>query len=97
MTIQCFLVKKASDKWRMCLDYIDLNLACPKDSYPFPNIDMLVDNSVDYRLLSFMDMSCWYNQILSQSRKRQNFYDETRQLLIQRHALRLEEHKYNLS
>jgi len=33
------LVKKANDKWRMCVDYTDLNKACPRDTYPLPNID----------------------------------------------------------
>ena len=36
------LVKKANEKWRMCVDFTDLNKACPKDSYPLPNIDALV-------------------------------------------------------
>nr|KYP53835.1 hypothetical protein KK1_024409 [Cajanus cajan] len=35
------LVKKNSGKWRMCVDYTDLNKACPKDSYPLPSIDRL--------------------------------------------------------
>jgi len=33
------LVKKPNGKWRMCIDYTDLNKACPKDSYPLPSID----------------------------------------------------------
>ncbi|MCI35412.1 hypothetical protein A2U01_0056633, partial [Trifolium medium] len=57
------LVKKDSGKWRMCVDYTDLNKACPKDSYPIPNIDKLVDNSAGYKLLSFMDAYSGYNQI----------------------------------
>ena len=56
-------VKKSNGKWRMCVDYIDLNRACPKDAYPFPNIDKLVDNSSGYKLLSFMDAYSGYNQI----------------------------------
>ncbi|GAU52019.1 hypothetical protein TSUD_418360, partial [Trifolium subterraneum] len=39
------LVKKSNGKWRMCVDYTDLNRACPKDAYPLPCIDRLVDNS----------------------------------------------------
>jgi len=57
------LVKKSNGKWRMCVDYTDLNRACPKDAYPLPNIDKLVDNSSGYKLLSFMDAYSGYNQI----------------------------------
>lgn len=48
------MVKKSNDKWRMCVDYIDLNKACPKDSYPLSSIDELVDGASCYKL-SFMD------------------------------------------
>ena len=57
------LVKKANEKWRMCVDFTDLNKACPKDSYPLPNIDALVDIASECRLLSFMDAFSGYNQI----------------------------------
>src|SRR3954468_9839273 len=57
------LVKKSNGKWRMCVDYTDVNRACPKDAYPLPNIDRLVDNSAGYKLLSFMDAYSGYNQI----------------------------------
>ena len=57
------LVKKNNGKWRMCVDYFDLNRACPKDVFPLPNIDMLVENSTDYKILSFMDAYSGYNQI----------------------------------
>ena len=36
---------KSSGKWRMCVDFTDLNRACPKDSYPLPRIDTLVDST----------------------------------------------------
>ena len=39
------MVKKASEKWSMCVDFIDLNKACPKDSYPLQQIDVLVDST----------------------------------------------------
>ncbi|MCI31445.1 hypothetical protein A2U01_0052657, partial [Trifolium medium] len=51
-------------KWRKCVDYTDLNRACPKDAYSLPNIDKLVDNSEGYKLISFMDAYSSYNQIL---------------------------------
>ena len=57
------LVKKSNRKWRMCTDYTDLNKACPKDPYPLPSIDALVDASSGYRYLSFMDAYSGYNQI----------------------------------
>ncbi|GAU30613.1 hypothetical protein TSUD_62330 [Trifolium subterraneum] len=57
------LVKKSNGKWRMCVDYTDLNRVCPKDAYPLPNIDKLVDNSSEFKLLSFMDAYSGYNQI----------------------------------
>ena len=40
------MVKKANEKWRICVDFTDLNKACPKDSYPLPRIDILVDSTV---------------------------------------------------
>ena len=57
------MVKKANGKWRMCVDLTDLNKACPKDSYPLPRIDQLVDSTVRHNLLSFMDAFSGYNQI----------------------------------
>ncbi|RDY12073.1 Retrovirus-related Pol polyprotein from transposon 17.6, partial [Mucuna pruriens] len=47
----------------MCIDYTDLNKACPKDPYPLPSIDRLVDGVSGYALLSFMDAYSGYNQI----------------------------------
>jgi hypothetical protein len=57
------MVKKSTGKWRMCVDYTDLNKACLKDSYPLPRIDQLVDSTTGHKLLSFMDAFSDYNQI----------------------------------
>ena len=57
------MVKKANGKWRIYVDFTDLNKACPKDSYPLPHIDQLVDSTAGHRLLSFMDAFSGYNQI----------------------------------
>ena len=57
------MVKKASTKWRMCVDLIDLNKAYLKDSYPLLQVDVLVDSTAQHQLLSFMDVFSGYNQI----------------------------------
>ena len=57
------MVKKANGKWRICVDFTDLNRACPKDNYPLPYIDQLVDSIAGHKLLSFMDAFFTYNQI----------------------------------
>ena len=57
------VVKKVNAKWRMCVDFTNLNKACPKDSYPLPRIGQLVDSIARHQLLSFMDAFSGYNQI----------------------------------
>ena len=57
------MVKKTNGKWRICVDFTELNKACPKDSYPFPQIDTLIDSTVRNQLLIFMDALSGYNQI----------------------------------
>ena len=49
------LVKKANGKWRMCVDFTDLNKTYPKDSFPLPRIDQLMDSTAGHKLLTFMD------------------------------------------
>jgi hypothetical protein len=55
------LVRKTTKKWRMCIDFTDLNKACPKDSFPLPRIDLLVDFTSGHELLRFMDAFSRYN------------------------------------
>jgi len=49
------LVKKSNGQWRMRVDYTDLNKACPKDAYPLPSTDRLVDGTADNKMLSFLE------------------------------------------
>ena len=46
------VVPKKSGKWRVCVDYTDLNEACPKDSFPLPHIDQIIDASTGHEMLS---------------------------------------------
>ena len=57
------LVKKVNDKWRLCIDFTDINKACQKDSFPLPRIDLIVDATAGHELLSFMDAFFGYSQI----------------------------------
>lgn len=48
-------VRKTLNKWRICVDFTDLNAACPKDPYLLPNINHLIEGSSELQMLSFMD------------------------------------------
>ena len=57
------VVPKKGGKWRVCVDYTDLNEACPKDRFPFPSIDQIVDSTAEHGILSFLDAFSGYHQI----------------------------------
>ncbi|PKA62612.1 RNA-directed DNA polymerase like [Apostasia shenzhenica] len=57
------IVKKASEKMRMYVDFQTLNRACPKDTYPLPRIDAMVDRTFEYEVMSFLDAFSGYHQI----------------------------------
>ena len=57
------LVVKPNGKWRTCINFTNLNKACLKDSFPLPWIDQLVDATIGYELLSFIDAYFGYNHI----------------------------------
>ena len=57
------LIKKSNRKWRMCVDYTDLNRACPKDNYLLSSIDQVMDATLGFQLMSFMDAFSGDNQI----------------------------------
>jgi diadenosine tetraphosphatase ApaH/serine/threonine PP2A family protein phosphatase len=57
------VVKKNNRKWRVCIDFTDLNKACPKDPFPLPKIDQLVDAISNHQRMSFLDAFQGYHQI----------------------------------
>jgi NADH:ubiquinone oxidoreductase subunit len=57
------IVPKANGKLRMCIDYTSLNKACPKDPYPLPRIDQIMDSTSGCDLLSFLDAYSGFHQI----------------------------------
>ncbi|KAK1693559.1 hypothetical protein QYE76_010256 [Lolium multiflorum] len=57
------LVLKKNGSWRMCIDYTSLNKACPKDPFPLPRIDQVIDSTAGCELLSFLDAYSGYHQI----------------------------------
>ena len=56
-------VPKKNEKIRICIDYHDLNDTYPKDEFPLPITDVMIDNTCDFERMSFMDGFLGYNQI----------------------------------
>ncbi|XP_075499245.1 uncharacterized protein LOC142537629 [Primulina tabacum] len=57
------LVPNSLGKWRMCVEFRDLNKACPKDCYPLPRVDQLVDSTAGHQYLCMLDAYQGYHQI----------------------------------
>ena len=57
------MVAKSNGAWRMCVDFKDLNKACPKDCYPLPEIDLKVDSLAPFRFKCFLDAYKGYHQV----------------------------------
>jgi len=57
------LVPKKNVKIRICINYLELNVACPKDKFPLPITDVIIDNTCGFERMSFMDGFLRYIQI----------------------------------
>ncbi|RVW39426.1 Transposon Ty3-G Gag-Pol polyprotein [Vitis vinifera] len=79
-------------KVRVCVDFRDLNKASPKDDFPLPHIDLLVDGTASHSMLSFMDGFSGYNQILMapEDMEKTTFITEWGYLLLQSYAIWVE-------
>ncbi|KAL0416229.1 UNVERIFIED_CONTAM: Transposon Ty3-G Gag-Pol polyprotein [Sesamum latifolium] len=86
------LVPKPNGKWRLCIDFTDLNKACPKDPFPLPRIDMLVDSTSGCEMLSFLHAYQGYNKIplAPEDQEKAKFHHGSRSFLLQCHAFRFE-------
>lgn len=87
------MVKNANGKWVTCVDFTDLNKACPKNSYHIPTIDRLVDGLSGNQVLSFIDAFSGYNQVLMNppDQEKSTFITERGRNLTKGHAFWLEE------
>jgi hypothetical protein len=63
------MVQKKSGKWRMCIDFTSLNKVCPKDNFPLPQIDKIVDSAAGCEVMSLLDCFSGYHQIYMEEDK----------------------------
>ena len=87
------VVPKKGGKWRVCVDYTDINDACPKDRFPFPCIDKIVDASTVHGMLSFLDAFSGYHQIPMYGKV---FYHPSQAFLLQPNAIRVKKCRSHL-
>jgi hypothetical protein len=57
------MVRKKDGKWRMCTNFTDLNMCCPKDDFPLPRIDEIVDSTAGSEMMGLLDCFSGYHQI----------------------------------
>jgi len=92
-------VLKKNGNIRVCIDYRDLNIACPKDEFPLPITDVMIDNTCGFKRMSFMDGFSGYNQIkmYSEDEKHAIIQDTVGGILLYCDALWIKERRSNLS
>ncbi|PKA62934.1 RNA-directed DNA polymerase like [Apostasia shenzhenica] len=91
------MVKKANGKWQMCVDFRTLNQACPKDTYPLPRIDAMVDRTFGYEVMSFLDAFSGYHQIRMAEEEEKTAFITDFSTYCYNHALWPQERRRHLS
>ncbi|KAF3955964.1 hypothetical protein CMV_018877 [Castanea mollissima] len=76
--VHTVVVKKKNGKWRVCVDFTDLNKACPKDSFPMPRIDQLVNATIGHPRISFLDAFQGYQPLALDDQEKTAFITPTR-------------------
>ena len=85
-------IPKKDRKVRMCVYYRDLNKASPKDDFPSPHIDMLVDSTAKFKVFLYMDGFSEYNKIrMGPEDLEKNIYNTLGNILLESDALQIEE------
>jgi hypothetical protein len=72
----------------VCVDYTSLNKHCPKDPFPLPRIDQIIDSTAGCARLSFLDAYSFYNQIKlkKEDKEKNSFYYAIQRVLLSSHA-----------
>ena len=89
------IVPKKDKSWRMCVDFKDLNKACPKDPFPLPRIDQIIDATAGHDSLCFLDAYSGYHQI--KMAESDDIHHPIRTILLQHNALRAQKCRRNIS
>jgi hypothetical protein len=61
--VNVVMVRKKNGKWRMCMDFTDLNKCCPKDDFPLLRIDKVVDSAAGCKMMVLLDCFSGYHKI----------------------------------